>query len=191
MEKHFGTCDLYKILELEPAAQIQDGKVTRKLQKHIPIQNLIMFILVKTSYYRLARIHHPDRVADTEKDTAKEKFNILRHAYSVLVDPTTRKAYDAGATFNLFANSTALSKWDFFIQPINDDDIETARRKYQGSSLEENDIIRETIAGKGSLTHLLNTIPHMRIEDEARIIGIVKRCMEAGKVPSMPIRKMR
>lgn len=148
-------------------------------------------ILVKTSYYRLARVYHPDRVVDGEKETAKEKFNILHQAYLVIVDPTTRKAYDDSGQRILFANPTASSKWESFIKPINDVDIETKRRQYQGSTLEENDIIREIQIGKGSVTHLFNTIPFMRYEDEARIIEIIKRCMEAGKMPKMAIRKMR
>lgn len=149
------------------------------------------FISVKSNYYRLARVYHPDRAIDTEKETAEEKFNILHHAYSVLANPSTRKLYDDGDQRILFANSNATLKWDSFIKPIEDSDIETQRQQYQGSSLEENDIIREIIVGKGSITHLLNTIPYMRVEDEARVTDIVKNCMVAGKIPKMSIRKIR
>lgn len=140
-------------------------------------------------------MYHPDRVAEDEKDMAKEKFNLLHQAYLILVDPASRKAYDDGGKRILFANSNgstnALSKWNSFIKTINDADIETKRGEYQGSVVEENDIIREIQIGKGSVTHLFNTIPFMRYDDEARIIDIIKRSMEAGKVPKMVIRKMR
>lgn len=149
------------------------------------------FISVKNNYYRLALVYHPDRAIDTEKETAKEKFNILHQAYSVLVNSSTRKIYDDGDQRILFANSNASLKWDSFIKPISDSEIETQRKQYQGSTLEENDIIREIIAGKGSITHLLNTIPYMRVEDEERVTDIVKCCMVVGKVPKMSIRKIR
>ena len=145
---------------------------------------------MKSNYYRLARVFHPDRVADTDKDTANEKFNVLHQAYSILVDPTTRKAYDDGGRI-IFPSSNSSTKWDSFIKTITDSDIEKKRRQYQGSKSEEEDIIREINIGKGSITHLFNTIPFMRVEDEPRIISIIKSCMEAGKVPNMAIRKMR
>lgn len=139
----------------------------------------------------MTRIHHPDRVEDEEKDAAKEKFNILHQAYLVLVDPSTRKAYDDGGQLISFAKSSAAMKWDSFIKTVNDIDIETNRRQYQGSDLEEKDIIREIQIGNGSITHLFNTIPYMRYEDEPRLIDVIKRCMAAGKIPKMNIRKMR
>lgn len=149
------------------------------------------FSPVKNNYYKLARIHHPDRVVGEEKEAAKEKFNIVHQAYLVLVNPTTRKAYDENGQSVLYANSTASSKWDSFIKTVDDTEIDTKRRQYQGSELEEIDIIREIQIGKGSVTHLFNTIPFMRYEDEERIIGIIKQCMEAGKIQKMVIRKMR
>lgn len=109
----------------------------------------------------------------------------------VLVNPASRKAYDDGDKRILFASSSTCSKWDSFVKTVNDDDVEIKRREYQGSVSEENDIIREIQAGKGSITHLFNTIPFMRYEDEERMINIVKECMNAGKVPKMAIRKMR
>lgn len=139
----------------------------------------------------MARVHHPDRVADEEKEAAKEKFNIIHQAYLVLVDPINRKAYDDGGQLISLTNSSAPMKWDSFIKTINDADIETKRRQYQGSSMEENDIIREIQIGNGSVTHLFNTIPYMRCEDEPRMIDVIKRCMNAGKIPKMAIRKMR
>lgn len=150
-----------------------------------------MLISVKSNYYRLALIHHPDRTVDSDKEIAKEKFNIIHQAYLILVNPAARKAYDEGGQRILFANSTASTKWDCFIKTVSDADIESKRGQYQGSSLEEEDIIREIQMGKGSITHLFNSIPFMRYEDETRIIDIIKRCMEAGKVPKMAIRKMR
>lgn len=47
--------------------------------------------------------------------------------------------------------------------------------KYKFSEAEENDIAREFVIGRGSLTHLYNVIPFMRIEDEFRMIEIIKK----------------
>lgn len=146
---------------------------------------------MKANYYRLARVYHPDRVDAAQKSIAKEKFSILHQAYSILSNPKTKQAYDSGNTDMLFPKPTIAQNWDHFIKPIDSTNIESARIKYQGSSTEEIDIIREFVAGKGSITHLFNVIPFMRIEDESRIIEIISRCMALGKVPKMNIRKMR
>lgn len=146
---------------------------------------------MKANYYRLARIHHPDRVSDTERAVAKEKFHILHRAYSILVDPETKKLYDAGASHTLFAKSTVATKWEQYIRTINSIDIDNARNNYQGSDAEKKNVLREIVIGKGSMTHLFNTVPFMRYEDEQRITEIIKNSIESGEIPKIPIRKMR
>lgn len=138
----------------------------------------------------MARLYHPDRVDDAEKEIAKNKFGILHHAYIILSDVETKKAYDSG-DFKVVHTTKAKSKWEHFIKTTSSNDIETARKNYQGSLKEESDIIRETIVGKGSMTHLLNVIPFMRSEDETRIYEFIKECFESGKIPKIPIKKLR
>lgn len=150
-----------------------------------------MKILVKASYYRLARVFHPDRVSDEEKEIASEKFKILHQAYLVLANPQTKKAYDACDSKTLPTKPTVYGHWEHYFHTVDSNDIDNARAKYQGSPAEENDIIREIVIGKGSLTHLSNNIPFMRNEDEPRIMEIIKRGMEIGKIPKMVIRKIR
>lgn len=144
---------------------------------------------MKSNYYRLARIHHPDRVKTADKVVALEKFALLHQAYSILSNPESKKLYDSGEV--LFEKPTITGTWEKYVKPINDRDIECARAKYQNSTAEENDIIREFVIGRGSITHLLNTIAFMRSEDETRIIGIIQRSMNIGRIPKMPIRKLR
>lgn len=114
---------------------------------------------VKANYYRLAKVYHPDRVEDTNKAVAQEKFATLRLAYSILVDPEKKKAYDAGDTNTLFEQTSIAGKWNQYIQKIDSASVLSARTKYQGSIAEQNDVAREFEIGKGSMTHLLNTIP--------------------------------
>lgn len=146
---------------------------------------------MKANYYKLAKIHHPDRVSETEKLAAKERFNIIHQAYSILANAETKAIYDSGDTHNLFRKSTVVAKWEQYIKTVNTEDIDCAKAKYKGSSAEESDILREFVLGKGSMTHLLNVIPFMRIEDEMRIIEIIKRSVEEGKIQKIPIRKIR
>lgn len=146
---------------------------------------------MKANYYRLAKIHHPDRVSDTEKAAAKEKFHILHRAYSILVDPESKKLYDSGASHTLFAKSTIAVKWEQYMRTIDPTHMDFARKNYQGSEAERSDIFREIVIGKGSMTHLLNCIPFMRYEDEQRIIEVIKNGVKLGNIPKMSIRKVR
>lgn len=146
---------------------------------------------MKESYYRLARIYHPDRANNTEKSAAKDKFQTLHQAYSILVDPEKKKLYDAGELLTLFSKTTIASRWHQYIRTIDSNDIVKARNSYQGSEAEKKDILREIVIGKGSVTHLIHNIPFMRYEDETRIIEIIKNGITSGEIPKILIRKIR
>lgn len=141
----------------------------------------------------MARIHHPDRVCNTEKAAATEKFNKLYQAYSILIDPETKKIYDANGSHShsLFRKPTLAAKWEKYIRIIDSSDIDAAKNSYQGSDKEKNDVFREIVIGKGSITHLFNVIPFMRYEDESRIITLIKNGIEKKELPKLAIRKMR
>lgn len=102
----------------------------------------------------------------------------------------TKAIYDTGKTNILFPKTTVAAKWEQYIKTIKTEDIESGKAKYQGTSAEEADVLREFNMGKGSMTHLFNVIPFMRYEDENRIIEILKRCIEEGKIQKIPIRKI-
>lgn len=44
--------------------------------------------------------------------------------------------------------------------------------------------MREIVVGNGSLKHLLNNIPFMRIEDQERIVLIVEELANEKKIPN-------
>lgn len=145
---------------------------------------------MKKSYYKLALIYHLDRAIGDAKREASEKFNIIHNAYFILSDPTKKEMYDNGSNV-LFSNVTIAARWENYLKPVSSEEMERAQEGYRGSKAEEVDLIREYVSGKGSLTYLLNTIPFMRVEDEDRIIQILKRLMETGKIPKMPVKRLR
>ncbi|MCD6412972.1 MAG: molecular chaperone DnaJ [Elusimicrobia bacterium] len=49
---------------------------------------------IKTAYRKLAMKYHPDRVAESGKKEAEEKFKEISEAYAVLSDPQKRAKYD-------------------------------------------------------------------------------------------------
>lgn len=132
---------------------------------------------MKKSYYKLALIHHPDRVNGMDQSKASEKFNIIHAAYTILSDAEKRKKYDEGSNV-VFARATITAQWVHYSKPVSSDGFEKARNLYQGSDEEKKDIAREYIVGNGSMTHLRNTIPFMRVEDESRIIASIKELID-------------
>lgn len=91
----------------------------------------------------------------------------------------------------IFTKTTVAAKWESYLKPVNDNEIDDARKKYQGSHMERNDIIHEFILGNGSITHLLNNIPFMRLEDENRVIEIIKDLIDEGALKKIPIKKIK
>lgn len=48
---------------------------------------------IRKAYYKLAKIHHPDKVQDKDAET-EEKFKEIKFAYEVLTDKNKRQMYD-------------------------------------------------------------------------------------------------
>jgi len=58
---------------------------------------------------------------------------------------------------------------------------------FSTGSQEELDDIREAyLEGEGEIEHIMSHIPHSTYEDEARIIGLVKKLIKSGTIPSLP-----
>lgn len=133
--------------------------------------------------------YHPDRVPSEEKTVSNEKFNIIHQAYKILCDAQSKKAYDEGSNV-LFAKATNAAQWEQFLKPTVEDELDNARKNYQNSLDEIQDIKREFVAGKGSLTHIYNNVPFVRYEDEPRIIEIIRGLIDNGDLPSLKIKKI-
>lgn len=107
----------------------------------------------------------------------------------VLSDIEKRSKYDAGSDL-LFAKATVAAQWEHFIKPMTNNDISHAQRKYQNSEQEKNYILREYKIGKGSMVHMMNNLPFMRIEDEQRVICIINEMINDGLVEKLKIKKI-
>ena len=51
---------------------------------------------IKLGYYKAAKLYHPDVVSEDERESAREKFQMVAAAYELLSDPAKRRAYDSG-----------------------------------------------------------------------------------------------
>jgi DnaJ family protein A protein 2 len=49
---------------------------------------------IRKAYYKMAKLHHPDKLQDTDKERAEEKFKEIKFAYEVLSDKQKRDVYD-------------------------------------------------------------------------------------------------
>lgn len=197
-EKVFGTKNLYEILNVDRDAPIADGLTDIHwflsfflIALIFTLTFIVLFIyLVKKNYYKLAKRYHPDKAAENEKAHAVEKFNVIHQAYNILCDAEKRAKYDAGSNI-LFCNASMSAQWEYFIKPISDEDVNNAREKYQNSENEKRDIQREYKQGNGSMVHMLNNIPFMRIEDEQRVIDIINEMINDGTITEkMKIKKI-
>lgn len=151
------------------------------------IIHCLIVLIVKKSFYAWALKFHPDRVPENEKEEAAAKFSII---HSILSDSEKKKLYDDGNDV-LFTKTTIAAQWEHYLKPMTNNDINGARCAYQGSESEGIDLIREFKIGNGSITHLLNTIPFMCVEDENRIIESVQNLMSLGRIPQKSVKKMK
>lgn len=149
-----------------------------------------MVLLVKNSYYRLARIHHPDKSSETDKKLAVEKFKYIHQAYVILSNAESKKKYDDDESTVLFACATVAAEWENYLKVITDRDIIDASNSYKNSLQERSDVLKEYVDGNGSITHIFNTIPFTRREDEPRIIQIIQEAIANQEVPNIKIKKL-
>lgn len=188
--KLFGTNDLYEILKIERNATIQESMKIRE-GTYCQIFTKLIFS-VKSSYYKLAKKYHPDRVTTEDKSVTNEKFNVIHQAYAILTNSEKKQCYDNGKVDVVFSKKTKSAHWERHIKVVPDDAFEQAANEYKNSAKEKEDISQEIVKGNGSMTHLMNHIPFMRTEDQPRIMEIIKELMKTNKIPSdIKIKKIK
>ncbi|GAB0092815.1 J domain-containing protein [Sergentomyia squamirostris] len=169
-EQYYGTRDVYKLLEINKDTPEKD---------------------VKKAYYKLSLKVHPDRVPDDEKAEATEKFKVLAKLHAVLSDPDKKKLYDENGIIDDEDDDGKLSSWiemwRTIFKPISDEDIGNYQKNYVGSDLEKNDVKKAYLGGKGCINYMMSAVPFMAVEDEPRIIEMVKEWIASEEVPEFKI----
>lgn len=100
----------------------------------------------------------------------------------ILTNDETKKRYDSGDVDVLFSKKSRSAQWEQHLKTVSNDDFERAAQKYKNSAIEKEDIMREIVIGNGSMKHMLNNIPFMRMEDQPRILSIITELIEANKI---------
>lgn len=98
--------------------------------------------------------------------------------------------YDVEGSRVIFGKATIAAEWENYLKVINARDVTNAADSYKGSTEERSDVLKEFVAGNGSMISVLNSIPFMRKIDEIRIIEIIKEAIENEEIPRIPIKKL-
>lgn len=127
---------------------------------------------------------HPDRVEESKKLVATEKFKVLGKIHSILQDKEKRKVYDDSGEFDEESDSTFnwMEYWRAMFKPITKEDIEKYEKEYIGSEAEVRDIKRAYVAGKGNMDYLMEMVPFINPESEPRILEVVRKLIDDGEV---------
>lgn len=168
-EKFYGTRDVYTIFAVAKDAQESE---------------------IKKAYYKLSLKVHPDRVKESEKEDATEKFKVLSKIYAILSDKDKRALYDEQGIIDDdddCSGSKWLSMWQQFFKPISVEDISNFEKQYIGSEMERKDIKKAYLNGKGCINYMMDHVQFMQCEEEPRIIGIIKELIATGEVPEYKI----
>lgn len=165
-EDFFGTRNVYELFKVEKTALEKD---------------------ITKAYYKIALKVHPDRVPESEKVEATEKFKVLAKLHQVLTTKDKRALYDeqgiVGDDDDEAFGASWLELWRQFFKPISDEDINNYERQYIGSEIEKTDIKKAYLNGKGDKDFMFDTVPFMTVESEPRVAEIVQVMIDSEEVP--------
>lgn len=160
--------DPYQVLELERTAD----------QKHI-----------RKAYYAAAVKQHPDKVGESEKDTATQQFQKIQFAYTILSDEKRKAKYDrTGSTKEATELDAEDFSWkDFFDglnQKVNEDAINQFKREYQTSDEEKEDLLAAYTKFKGRMDDIYEHIMLSNaLDDDERFRAIIDQAIKEQEVP--------
>lgn len=163
VESFFGTRCLYEVLNVNKNATETE---------------------IKKAYRKTSLKVHPDRVGETEKEKATQKFQVLAQVHYVLSDQERRKLYD---DHGIIANDESLENeanwdeyWRLLFPKISEKDIQTFLDSYVGSEEEEQDLIQIYQRYKGDMDKISES--HIGF-DEERTFDQLSRLIDGGKIP--------
>ncbi|XP_043482440.1 dnaJ homolog subfamily C member 9 [Leptopilina heterotoma] len=165
-EKYFGARELYEVLEIPKTAD----------QKQ-----------VKKAYHKLSLLVHPDRVEESVKVEATEKFKVLGRIHSILSDNDKRKIYDETGQFDEESDEVVMRNWaDYWrtlFKPITVKDIKDYEETYKGSEAEIKDLKRAYMDSKGNMDYILEAVPFTNCDEEPRLHDIIQDLIAQKEVP--------
>lgn len=132
-EKYFGTADIYKIFNLsKDSSQSQSEFVNTKIKCAVLRQFTKMppfTISVQRAYHLLSLETHPDRVAESGREAATRKFQVLSKLYGVLTNTEKKKLFDEKGIIKDDGDDELLPAPTFLITPAH---IENCKRLFIG-----------------------------------------------------------
>ncbi|KAF1363162.1 DnaJ-domain-containing protein [Lizonia empirigonia] len=147
---------------------------------------------VKKSYRKMALKHHPDKVAEGEKEAANKKFQEIAFAYAILSDDRRRKRYDlTGSTAESLEDDEDFDWLSFyrgqFENVINEEAIKKVSDEYKGSKEERRDLLKAYKKYKGNLEQIYGVVMLSDIlVDDDRYREILDDAISKGEVESYP-----
>eukprot|EP00922_Rhytidocystis_sp_ex-Travisia-forbesii_P038894 GHVS01057944.1.p1 GENE.GHVS01057944.1~~GHVS01057944.1.p1 ORF type:complete len:315 (+),score=95.81 GHVS01057944.1:200-1144(+) len=132
--------------------------------------------------YRLRALQlHPDK---NKQQDAHNMFIQLQQAYAILRDEKKRKRYDrTGCEEEQTTEFEAAYDWFRCNAPrVEEEDIESFRKDYRNSDMEEEDLISFYQKYSGDVALLLEYIPYSEAEDVDRFIKICKKLFKEKKL---------
>lgn len=165
-EQYFGSRNFYEVLKISTDA---DDKQ------------------VKKAYHKLSLLVHPDRVEESVKDEATEKFKVLGRIHSILSDSDKRKIYDEFGQYDEESEEVVMRNWtDYWkslFREVTEGIINKYEKSYKGSETEIKDLKRAYMEGKGDMDYIFNCVPFSNCEEEPRYHAVIAKLIEAGEVP--------
>lgn len=151
----------------------------------------MFLITVRKAYHKLSLKVHPDRVEESKKEEATEKFKVLGKIHSILSCREKRAAYDEFGSIDeedhVFGDFDWINYWRAVFKPISEKDISDYEKKYKNSSEEALDLKKAYLNGKGDIDFILETVPFTHCDEEPRLRKIIDGYIESGEVPAFDL----
>lgn len=146
-----------------------------------------MFFSVRKAYHKLSLKVHPDRVEESEKAEATEKFKVLAKIHSILNCKEKRAIYDETGCIDeedhIFGDFDWMNYWKAVFKPISEKDISEYEKNYKNSSVEAMDLKKAYLNGKGDMDFIYETVPFTNCDEEPRLRKIIEGFIADGSVP--------
>ncbi|KAL7676407.1 hypothetical protein ACOME3_002660 [Neoechinorhynchus agilis] len=136
---------------------------------------------IRRAYYKSALANHPDKVEESKKSEANQKFILINRVYNIIGNVSKRADYDRTGCINEDVSNLNCDYRSVFTARVTVDEIRDFERFYRFSQEEKNDVIRLYEQHKGDWDRISEFLLLYRIEDDDRYKEIAKANVEAYK----------